>query len=82
MPAPTLGEDWRFALRSLEPGWDSYRGLPISEKAIDSLAGFSVVPCSAGGIQLEIHQDGYDIEICIDPKGEIESVLISHEQAL
>lgn len=45
-----------------------------------TIGAFSTVPCSDGGIQLEIHQDGYDIEICIGPDGIIESVLLCHEK--
>jgi hypothetical protein len=61
------------ALRSLQPNWDSYGAVAIRPeaiaKALDMKQGLSgpwaVVPCSDGGIQLEQHAGGFDIEIVI-----------------
>ncbi len=79
MPAPTLGGGWRQTLLALEEDWDSYGAVPIAVAALETLAGFSVVPCSSGGIQLEVHRDGYDIEIEIDAVGRIVRVSVGHE---
>jgi len=57
----------------LEPNWDSYGGARIEPRAIeraiimlDSLQGdWQPVPMSDGGVQLELHSDGFDIEITI-----------------
>ena len=61
------------ALRNLGPSWDSYGAPPINRAAINKavdlkrgLSGrWSVVPCSDGGVQLEQHDGGFDIEITI-----------------
>lgn len=60
-------------MRHMEPNWDSYGAAPIDPRAVDrailmldSLAGdWQPVPCSDGGVQLELHDDGFDIEITI-----------------
>ncbi len=76
MSAPTLGGEWRQRLLELKPDWDSYGAKPISAAAIITLCGFSTVPCSDGGIQLEVHLHGFDVEIRIGPDGRIESAWI------
>ena len=70
-------------LSLLENNWDSYGGKPITQFALaeaqlllKALSGIqavdpSVVPCSNGGIQLEWHRNGYDLEIEISPEGEV-----------
>lgn len=82
MSAPTLGGDfplgtaWAQRLLALQAGWDSYGGRQISEKALLTVGQFAVVPCSGGGVQLEIHRDGLDIEIEIKADGTISGVLV------
>lgn len=61
-------------MKNLEPNWDSYGGKRIDPRAIDrailmldSLQGnWQPVPCSDGGVQLELHEGGFDIEIMIN----------------
>lgn len=77
MSAPMLGEEWQSGLMLLPEDWDGERGKPITAAAIKTVESFSTVPCSDGGIQLEIHRDGFDIEICIEPDGRIEEVLVA-----
>ncbi len=77
MSAPTLGSDWRREIEALPKGWDNYRGEPISAAALDAVASFSVVPCSHGGVQIEVHRDGFDIEIEIAADGRISGVSTS-----
>jgi hypothetical protein len=77
MSAPTLGEDWQTRLRALQDGWDSYGSRPIAAAAIDTVESFAVVPCSGSGVQLEIHRDGFDVEIEIAADGRIKGVLLS-----
>ena len=79
MPAPTFKTDWTGELRSLKPDWDGYKASSITEEAIETLSEFSIVPCADGGLQLETHRDGFDIEIQIRPDGHIESALICLE---
>jgi hypothetical protein len=60
-------------MRWLEPGWDSYGAKEIDHgcisKAIESACQLSgswhPVPLADGGVQLEQHADGLDIEITI-----------------
>lgn len=82
MSAPLIGSAWQEELKSLKKGWDSYNGHSISHQAIRVVEELAVVPRSAGGLQLEIHRDGFDIEIMISPKGKIESVLVCSEKVL
>ena len=61
----------------LKEGWDSYSGKPISPEAIDWAKillvrlgpGWIPIPCSDGGVQLEFHEQGIDIEIGIQKSG-------------
>lgn len=60
-------------LRKLAPNWDSYGAPAIDERCIEKafaiwrqLSGdWQVVPCTDGGVQLEQHRDGFDIEITV-----------------
>lgn len=60
--------------KALKQGWDSYGGKPISPVSIDWAKvllgrlgpGWTPVPLSDGGVQLEFHEQGVDIEIVID----------------
>lgn len=79
MAAPTIGTNWDKILQDLKPDWDSYGGREITPEAIKTIKSFHTVPCSSGGIQLEIHQDHFDIEIEIGPDGKIKSTLTYHE---
>ena len=62
-------------LRELKPGWDSYDAKPIDPRCIEKAFEFwretrgpwTVVPCADGGVQLERHSDGLDIEIRVSP---------------
>ena len=62
-------------LAALPPGWDSYGAKEITPLAIDGCRAFansmSIVPTSEGGIQLEWHALGVDLEIEIAPDGTI-----------
>ena len=58
----------------LSQGWDSYSGKPIHKEAINTAKamiwklgdGWTPIPCSDGGVQLEYHEGGVDIEVQID----------------
>lgn len=62
-------------LLRLEPGWDSYGALPVSSRAAaaaleviqdlvsEAILPPSIVPMANGGIQLEWHASGMDLEI-------------------
>jgi hypothetical protein len=65
---------WQDKFRRLEKGWNSYRAVPIEEKAIQFASILTemapqIVPTTGGGIQLEWHCEGLDIELEISPDG-------------
>ena len=60
---------------SLKKGWDSYGGLPPNPKAIEKAKEllsllpdwqWRAVPVSDGSVQLEMHNNGYRIDILIE----------------
>lgn len=62
-------------LCDLPCGWDGYAGIPPSRRAVEKakeivghLPGYmwQAVPGCDGSVQLEVHADGYDIEINIE----------------
>ena len=64
---------------TLARGWNSYGAGPIAPAAIEAARTFarettsipwSAVPLSSGGVQLEVHQRGYDLEIEVKADGE------------
>ena len=76
------------AFATFEEGWDAARAAPISPTAIDlacSIVKASVippdaVPCSDGGVQLEWHVNGVDLEIWIHHDGVL-SYIMEQERA-
>lgn len=58
----------------LKDGWDGTRSMAPSEEAIRTCANFVPVPLCNGGIQVEVHAGGADVEIEIDAAGKIISV--------
>lgn len=64
--------------RRLEPGWDSYKGRKIDARAIraarEFLEGVQVVPTSAGGVQVEVHHAGVNLEIEFERSGKVRSM--------
>jgi hypothetical protein len=70
-----------LAMFELEPNWDSYQAAPVEKKSIESAVSLllatmdqdspppAVVPTSVGGVQLEWHQGGVDLEIEVRPTG-------------
>jgi hypothetical protein len=74
-----MGGDEFAALHRLQPDWDSYGAAEIDRDCImisrDLLRvinaggfpkGWSIVPMSSGGVQLESHVAGFDIEISVE----------------
>jgi len=65
-------------LASLQENWDSYGAPPLDKNCIEKARelyatlpdnGWWVVPCSDGGVQIEKHEGGLDIELTISPCG-------------
>jgi hypothetical protein len=61
-------------LTKLEHGWDGYGSIPPTTDAIRTAAHLQVVPVAGGGLQLEIHAGGGDLEIEIQPDGSIHAI--------
>jgi hypothetical protein len=69
-------------LLKLQAGWDSYGGQPIDQRVVktaievlfsvmaDDSPVPAIVPTSSGGLQLEWHRGGSDLEIMLAPSGE------------
>ncbi|MGV3724590.1 MAG: hypothetical protein ACO1SX_27150, partial [Actinomycetota bacterium] len=69
------------ALLELPENWDSYGAKPITPAAVETAARVAAVlkardpqamPLACGGVQLEWHADGVDVEIEIGADGEID----------
>jgi len=69
------------SLRKLPHGWNSYNAAPITEAAITSAERLidmlrtslpAIVPRSCGGIQIEWHEQGMNVEIEIDADGTVQ----------
>lgn len=60
-------------LGALEQNWDSYGAPPLDRATILRaeawLAAACIVPCSGGGVQIEWHRDGVEIEVSFNPDG-------------
>jgi hypothetical protein len=76
-------------LASLPAGWNSYNAKPVSSKSVhrlattlfdivlrDDLPTGAIVPTSAGGLQIEWHRRGADVEINVPPAGPIEYLIV------
>ena len=74
MAAPTIIENWREVLKSLAPHWDSYQGKPITQQAINTASSTAAVPSPDGGIVLSLYAGGSEVEIEIEPSGQIGSI--------
>lgn len=80
-----------FRALTLGRGWDSYNARPIAyasaQSALDFLSRYlepttsapAVVPLADGGVQLEWHRGGLDVEIAFSPDDEPELYVADHE---
>jgi len=91
--APSVAHALR-QLRDLPPGWDSYGAHRVQEGAVHSafeilwaiaddpqLPQPSIVPTSAGGLQIEWHRPGVDLELEIAPNGNAFEMSVSEGEA-
>jgi len=57
-----------------QPNWDSYGSAPVTDAALEAAEQlyrrFEAVPTVGGGVQLEVHSHGWDIEIEVGPDGQ------------
>jgi len=71
----TFDEQFKILLE-LKEGWDTYSGKPISKKSLDAAREFllkhvNIIPCSSGGVQIEWHCHGIDLELMFDADGKL-----------
>lgn len=60
--------------------WDGHGSAAVTKAAIDTACTMQVVPLPGGGIQIEWHAGGMDIEIEIDETGRIADVWSQHAE--
>ena len=58
----------------MENGWDGRGSIAPSIEAIRTTACLTACPLGDGGIQIELHAGGVDLEINIGPGGSVRSV--------
>lgn len=78
-------------LESLPSNWDSYGGVPLQRRHGDAALRFlglvmrdhieppDIVPLADGGIQLEWHRDGLDVDFISDDEVEVPTLYITSE---
>ena len=72
--APFRFSDRLDSLASLQDGWDGYKGKAPTDKALATAANLCVVPTSCGGVQIEMHAGGANVEIEIGADGDVHGV--------
>jgi len=65
-------------LASLEIGWDGYKGLPPSEKALEAVKGIQIVPTPDGGVVACVKCEA--IMIYFDKDGNLEECSIDYSK--
>ena len=70
-----IANDPRLRVR----GWDGYDAEPLDERAVEAARRFlryawDAVPTNDGGVQLERHDSGLDMEISWTPEGALDEV--------
>jgi hypothetical protein len=77
-----LAEKQLNEMLSLEPGWDGYRAREVTAAAVEATVQIldrfmneavefpDLFPLGDGGIQIEWHADGVDIEVEVSPEGD------------
>ena len=69
MSEPAVKSEVLTVLASLADGWDGYGGAPITEAAMRVARAIHVVPTCNGGIQVEWHVNGWDLEVEVSKDG-------------
>lgn len=72
--SPFRFSDRLDSLVGLQDGWDGYRGKAPTNEALATAANLCVIPLPNGGVQIEMHAGGADIEIEICAHGKVRGV--------
>lgn len=62
------------ALSEMRDNWDGRRSAAPSKEALGAASCMCPVPLGSGGVQLELHAGGAEVEIEIDQSGKVVSV--------
>lgn len=61
------------ALRALPGGWNGHGAEPVTPAALAVAEALQVIPRANGGIQIEWHANGQDVEIAVEPDGTVDA---------
>ncbi len=64
-------------LATLRDDWDSYGAKPLSPAALAVADLFAIIPGADGGVQLELHAGGMEIEISVSPAGRVVGIEVT-----
>ena len=70
-----MTDHWIKLSYATAPNWNSYGGVPTTNEALTTASSLVSVPMADGGMQIELHAGGADVEIVIGPDGKVRSVL-------
>lgn len=66
-------------LARLGPDWDSYGAPPLTEAALTAADRLVFVPTGDGGVQVELHTAGSEVEFRLSSLGAVEYVFVSRD---
>jgi hypothetical protein len=61
-------------LAALKDGWDSYGAPALFRTALRTADALTFVPTGQGGIQIELHAGGVEVEITVTTTGKVEEI--------
>jgi len=64
-------------LARLEADWDSYGAPPLTEAALRTADALVFIPTGEGGVQIELHAAGAEVEVTIGDDGHVEAIYVS-----
>lgn len=71
-----MGPEQKAALEALQKDWNGHGAEPPTQVAIDAAFTAVAVPTGRGGVQVEWHVGGMDIEVEFDDAGNFESCIV------
>ena len=74
MMNPERYSDSLDRIKNMPKGWNYGCGGPPTQEAMDTASYFSPCPLDDGGIQIDFHAGGIDLEIEIGPDGKVRAI--------